>query len=158
MKSNSKEYHQIYAIVPLGDERINDFVKAKMMQQEGVQAYYSGNYSLALQKMSTAEEDLNHIIAYSKTTLESYFKAHSEWVSWAKQTIEHSKRNKTTCVLIDKFAREALVYKNGTQIQKFNVELGANWIGDKSVQGDKSTPEGLYKVIEKKQGTENQIL
>lgn len=149
-----KDYSQLYALVPLGDKLINEFVKSKMLHQEGAQAFYSGNYRVALEKMTTAEEDLDRIIQYSKNTLESYFEAHPDWVSWSAQTIELSKRNKTTCVLVDKFAREALVYKNGTLIQKYDIELGTNWIGNKNSQGDKSTPEGLYKIIEKKQGAQ----
>jgi murein L,D-transpeptidase YafK len=31
------------------------------------------------------------------------------------------------------------------------VELGANWVGDKMQQGDKSTPEGVYRILDKKQ-------
>ena len=54
-------------------------------------------------------------------------------------------------IIIDKIARELSIYKNGEIFKQFPVELGVNWIGDKQQQGDKTTPEGLYKIIAKKQ-------
>jgi murein L,D-transpeptidase YafK len=41
--------------------------------------------------------------------------------------------------------------------QVFSIELGSNWIGDKNQQGDKTTPEGLYKIISKKSDGETKF-
>jgi tetratricopeptide (TPR) repeat protein len=146
-----KQYSDRYAIVPLNDKMINKFVQAKLDHQEGVQAYKSGNYAVALEKMNKAEKELNITLSFAKEALELYFKDHSEWTKWAKQTIEFSRKNKTNCIVVDKAARKGMLYKNGTLIHTYDIELGSNWMGDKLRQGDKSTPEGLYKIIEKKQ-------
>jgi hypothetical protein len=36
------------------------------------------------------------------------------------------------------------------RIATYAADLGTNWVGDKLQSGDKATPEGSYKVIEKK--------
>jgi murein L,D-transpeptidase YafK len=54
-------------------------------------------------------------------------------------------------LVVDKLARELVIYKNGRILKQYPVELGANWVGDKMQQGDKSTPEGMYRILDKKQ-------
>ena len=57
-------------------------------------------------------------------------------------------------IIIDKFSRKCYVYLNGVKKYEFDAELGRNWVGDKRRMGDKATPEGMYKIINKFQGRE----
>jgi hypothetical protein len=51
-----------------------------------------------------------------------------------------------------------IVLKGGKEFKILTVEFGDNWMGDKSMAGDKATPEGIYKVQAKKEWFQNQIL
>ncbi len=37
-------------------------------------------------------------------------------------------------------------------IRQFTAEFGKNWMGHKRTGGDKATPEGIYRVTQKKEG------
>lgn len=43
-----------------------------------------------------------------------------------------------------------MILKGGKEIKSFTAEFGKNWIGDKNYSGDKATPEGVYKILDKK--------
>lgn len=49
-------------------------------------------------------------------------------------------------VLVKKSARMMFLLKDGNIMKTYPVSLGANPIGHKIKQGDKRTPEGLYKI------------
>lgn len=51
-------------------------------------------------------------------------------------------------IVVDKAARELYLYQGG-KVETFKVELGRRWIGDKRMEGDRATPEGLYSVTRK---------
>lgn len=55
-------------------------------------------------------------------------------------------------MVVDKFSRKCTVYKSGKKYKEFEVELGINWLGDKNQSGDRTTPEGRYKVSRKRSG------
>jgi murein L,D-transpeptidase YafK len=54
-------------------------------------------------------------------------------------------------ILVYKSARELdLLDNKGTVVKKYKVALGGHPVGAKQQEGDKKTPEGLYKIVEKK--------
>ena len=101
-------------------------------------------------KLDSAEITLSRYIFHYEQWLTGYLDQNSLWTEMLKRTISHSRKYNTYCIVVDKLARECILYKDGEVLKVYSVELGANWIGDKHQQGDKSTPEGYYKIIEKK--------
>ena len=55
-----------------------------------------------------------------------------------------------TVGLIDKLAATCSLLRYGKATEVFHAEFGQNWTGDKIRKGDKATPEGVYKIIKKK--------
>lgn len=49
-------------------------------------------------------------------------------------------------ILIEKGARRMTVYRDGEALKTYQIALGFAPAGDKEVQGDGKTPEGLFKV------------
>lgn len=49
-------------------------------------------------------------------------------------------------VLIEKSARTLSVFANGKNLKNYRVALGRNPVGAKQQEGDKKTPEGIYKI------------
>ncbi len=72
------------------------------------------------------------------------------WRGLGRETIVWSRGQGKPALLIDKYGRRALVYENGRLIRQLPIELGWNGLSDKFVEGDGGTPEGNYRVAEKR--------
>lgn len=75
-----------------------------------------------------------------------------QWQSWAEQTLAESREQGIVAIIVDKLRRKLFVYRNGELLASFPAELGANGLRPKQHAGDRATPEGRYRVVQKKQG------
>ncbi|WP_346862737.1 L,D-transpeptidase family protein [uncultured Draconibacterium sp.] len=146
-----KKFETDFGKFPLDKKHRDEFSKSKLLFAESLQTYRNKNYSICKSQLDSVELVVNAAYKHYLQQLENYFEDYPRWNEMVKQTISSSKKNQTYAVVVDKFSRDIFLYKNGTIFKQYSIELGANWIGDKMQQGDKSTPEGLYKIVEKKQ-------
>ena len=146
-----KNFDENFNSFPMNKNHRDAIIKCNFLYSEGIHAYKNKNYTICKSKLDSAEIILNDVNNHYVERLITYFREYPKWNAMVVQTINHSKKNKSFAIIVDKLARELLIYKDGEVFKRFTVELGANWIGDKQQQGDKTTPEGLYKVIDKKQ-------
>jgi L,D-peptidoglycan transpeptidase YkuD (ErfK/YbiS/YcfS/YnhG family) len=146
-----KNFEEYFGKFPVSKDHRDEINRSKLLYSESIQAYKNKNYSSCTAKLDSVETVINKILTRYQDKLEKYFEDYPKWDKMLKQTISWSEKNQTYVLIVDKFSRELSVYKNGKIIKQYTIELGANWVGDKIQQGDKSTPEGMYKVIEKKQ-------
>jgi murein L,D-transpeptidase YafK len=86
---------------------------------------------------------LNKNYNYSKDDLDKY-------LSWINQTIEESTKNGSYALIIDKSKYTFNILNGGKLHSRYNIELGSNPIDDKQIEGDGCTPEGIYKIVKKK--------
>ncbi len=135
---------------PMNSAHQKEILKCKLQYTEGVLAYKNKNYNLCKSKLDSVETTINRVFKIYEEKLNAYLNEHPKWKEMEEQTIHFSRKNKSYAIIVDKLARECTLYKDGKVVKKHTVELGANWIGDKNQQGDKSTPEGFYKIIVKK--------
>ncbi len=49
-------------------------------------------------------------------------------------------------IVVEKQARRMTAWSGGVPVREYRVALGPNAVGPKRVQGDKKTPEGVYRV------------
>lgn len=154
VKAQLELYNSVYSNVPLNERQRKEMAKGKLLFEEGILAFRKSDFKLALHKVDSSETIFNEIALYSGQVLEEYFTQFETWEGWTEKTIHNSKKHKTRCIVVDKFARKCFLYKNGTLYESFDIELGPNWIGTKNYQGDKSTPEGVYKVEKMKSGNQ----
>ncbi len=148
--SRIKVFDENLGRFPINRAHQSEITKSKLKYSEGVLAYKNKNFSLCKSKLDSVENTINRVFSIYEEMLTVYLDAHTKWKEMEAQTIYYSKRNKLYVLVIDKLARECTLYKDGNAVHNFSVELGANWVGDKMQQGDKSTPEGFYKIIGKK--------
>jgi hypothetical protein len=73
-----------------------------------------------------------------------------QWRRWIDETVAWSRRNGEPALIVDKDGHHVTLYERGKRVRTFDAELGTNWTADKSRSGDAATPEGRYKVAEKK--------
>jgi hypothetical protein len=81
------------------------------------------------------------------------------WQEWADATLAESRQGRegregTMAVIVDKLARRCFLLDGGRVVQAFTAELGRNGLADKIYAGDAATPEGRYRVVQKKEGEE----
>lgn len=138
---------------PLPNDVRSSISKGRMLLKEGEIDYNKGQYLSANRKLNDSEELLSNAYNKSSTDLKNYFKSYALWKKWTEKAINDSKHNQNYAIIVDKLSRKCFVYFNGIKKYEFDVELGRNWVGDKKKMGDKATPEGMYKIINKFSGT-----
>lgn len=145
---------KLFGRYPFPSEIRSRISKGKLLLKEGEIAYDKGQYLPANRKINDAEYLLTGVYENATAELKNYFKSYSTWKSWAQATINDSRKNHSFSIIIDKFSRKCYVYLDGAKKYEFDAELGRNWVGDKRRMGDKATPEGMYRIINKFQGRE----
>jgi L,D-peptidoglycan transpeptidase YkuD (ErfK/YbiS/YcfS/YnhG family) len=105
-------------------------------------------------KLTEVLETIESLIKTSKEVVTNYFEDYDKWEKLQIDAIKISKQNEANLIIVDKLNRLCQVYKKGVLHSTFKTELGTNWIGDKHHAGDKMTPEGEYKIIMKKEGSQ----
>jgi murein L,D-transpeptidase YafK len=79
-----------------------------------------------------------------------------QWQAWVEETLAESQREGIAVIIVDKLRRRLTVYRDGQVLASFPAELGANGLRPKEHAGDRATPEGRYRVVQKKQGPATQ--
>jgi hypothetical protein len=138
---------------PLSAETRTRISRGKMLLEEARIAYKKGEYLQSNRKLTDSEYLLTSSYENATTHLKNYFESYPIWKKWVNATIKESEKNGDYSIIIDKFSRKCFVYHKGAKKYEFDAELGANWVGDKRVKGDKATPEGMYKITKKFDGS-----
>lgn len=140
--------------LPMDSEIRKSYSTAKMTLAEAEIAYKSENFHSCFSKLKIVNDEIDFSLVSIKSDLEDYFEMFHSWSKWAKEAVEASKTSQDYVFLVDKFAKKCIVYKDGKQVNSLDVELGKNWIGHKLRRGDNATPEGAYRVVKKKDGSQ----
>ena len=54
-----------------------------------------------------------------------------------------------TGIVVSKGARRMYFFNHGTLVRSYQISLGSSPVGDKKIEGDGKTPEGLYRIDRK---------
>ncbi len=141
-----------YGQFPYEKQDMEDLTRARLLLTEGAIAFGESDYPAAMRKLDQCEAILTRLNDRYEQIESLYFSQYALWNKRVKETVERSGKEKVPCIIIDKYSRNCLLFKNGKLFKQYAVELGPNWIGDKNLQGDRSTPEGQYRVAGKKSG------
>lgn len=150
LKKKCNLFESQFKDLPMDSEIRKSYTNAKMTLTEAEIAYKNQNYNSCFPKLKVVGDEIDFALTSVKSDLEEYFDLFKVWSKWANETIAYSKTNKEYVLIVDKFAKKLTIYKDGKQINSFDVELGRNWIGHKLHKGDKATPEGKYHIVKKK--------
>jgi L,D-peptidoglycan transpeptidase YkuD (ErfK/YbiS/YcfS/YnhG family) len=145
------QFESLYGNFPKTQKARDEITACKLLYAESLQAYTNKNYSTCNAKLDSVEITLDIVLKHYQSKLTDSFKDYTQWNKMIEHTLNQSKKNKTYTLVVDKLSRKLKVYKNGASVKQYNIELGSNWLGSKQQQGDKATPEGYYKIIDKKQ-------
>ncbi|HUX56827.1 MAG TPA: L,D-transpeptidase family protein [Bacteroidales bacterium] len=145
--------NKLFYTYPLTSEIRERISRGKLFLKEAEIAYQEGQYLEANIKISDSELLLMEGYSYVNENLKEYFQSYPVWKSWIDKTISDSKKNRDYSIIVDKFSRKCFIYLNGIKQYEFEADLGLNWVGDKKVRGDMATPEGMYKITKKIEGS-----
>ncbi|MDM8159245.1 L,D-transpeptidase family protein [Labilibaculum sp. K2S] len=145
-------YNRIYKQIPLSKTVSKAHNLGVMKLSEAKIAYDSERYNEAFVSYKEAAGLLNSSNDKAEQILKAWF---SHYLHWEKMGDEAIRLSKSGCktILVDKMAHQLFVYQNGKLLISFKAELGVNWMGDKRHKGDKATPEGIYRLTQKKEGS-----
>ncbi|MFT4834534.1 MAG: hypothetical protein ACI8WP_001295 [Flavobacteriaceae bacterium] len=143
-------YRQNYGNLPISKKASKTYSSSEMLFAEAKLTSPSTDLHTSMVKLLAAEDLIDSLEESSNLLLKNYFESYHLWKKIFNNGVSTSLKNKSLLIVVDKFQHECQIYQNGQIKTKFNIELGPNWIGDKMYAGDKSTPEGAYKVLSKK--------
>ncbi len=156
IESKVKLYDRVYKQMPLPLSISGAQNKGVMKLAEAKIAFDNGRYNEALRSTRKAAVLINDSNDKAEIILKSWFSNYSNWKEMGATAVRLSKGGQKV-ILVDKMAHQCFVYQNGKEIKSYEAELGMNWIGDKRCRGDKTTPEGIYRVTQKKQGSQTKF-
>ena len=137
--------------LPIPAKLIKDFSRGKILLEEAKIAWKKAQYDLTEKRIESAKRLILNTIKIAEKDIEDYFRNIDKWERQVAQTLKSSRESNLTVIIVDKFAQECRVYTGGNLKRTFQIELGPNWLGGKLYQGDRTTPEGIYRVTDKKE-------
>lgn len=124
--------------------------------QVAQQQYQAAQYALEQQKLWEAARKARqaHLQTLALTQqvsdyVRDYLAQVPRWRQWVAEVRAEARRQNQWLIVVDKMARQCLVYRGDRQVAVFPIELGPNWMGTKHYAGDRATPEGRYRVVRK---------
>ncbi len=144
-------YERRYKHMPLPSGVIGDHNMGKMKLSEARISLEGTRYKEAYEHYLKAAELINRSNDKAESILTDWFDQYPQWKKHGNQAILMSKGGRKV-ILVDKYAHKCMVYQSGKMIRQFDAEFGPNWMGYKRRKGDKSTPEGIYRITQKKEG------
>ncbi|HQK37640.1 MAG TPA: L,D-transpeptidase [Bacteroidales bacterium] len=132
--------------LPLSEKQMNDISAGKLLLRESEIEYRQKNFLEAGYKAEKSEIMLVPVFQEIRQKLMDYFQSLPRWKKMAGSALEKSKNSGSTLIVVDKFARQLIVYQAGKKKYVFDAEFGTNWMQPKRMKGDKATPEGVYMV------------
>jgi len=151
LENMAAEFKRVYAPLPLNKPVRESFNQAVMILSEARLAREKSDYHIAEVKLEKAGRLMRESVKKAHSMLADYFSDYLKWKEWAETAMATSAMQGNTLILVDKMAHRLWVYQNGKIKADFQVELGPQWIGPKLHKGDQATPEGVYKVVQKKE-------
>jgi len=136
--------------LPIPESVRKRYVRAELMLLESKSASARQDYVRSAGLLRSARILLEQTGREVSGRFRSYFSNVSAWRKMAEEAVAWSRENADAAIVVDKTAHQCRIYQGGNLIAEFPVELGANWMGHKKMRGDRATPEGRYRVMEKK--------
>jgi len=126
--------------------------RARSMVKEARAFMDHGEFEDAIARARAAQAEAEHVSGSLHTSTSRFMDDERlrTWRGWVAETVEWSRTTGKTAVVVDKDAHRLFVYQNGRVVREYVAELGWNNVGDKLHQGDGATPEGRYKITDKK--------
>jgi len=134
-------------------------VETELLIKQARSFYEQGQYGQSLVASEQAARSLATQAMLLNSELGRYANREriAHWQQMAKETVEWSRKHRTSAIVVSKAERRLTLYRNGKRVLSYPVRLGFNGIREKRYQGDGATPEGRYRVTGKRGQGETQF-
>lgn len=149
LKTQIARFEKYYKHLVLGRSTINTYNKGKTRYIEAQIEYKKNDFQQAAMLAKKATEGVSQAEKSAHVKLLDFYKDYPIWQKNTTLAYNLSKKGQTV-ILVDKIQSTIVILKGGKEFKTFPAEFGKSWMGDKLYAGDKATPEGVYKVMEKK--------
>jgi murein L,D-transpeptidase YafK len=140
------------ARIHLGASRRAVLARAHTVLTEAEVYERHGDFSTATVRARLAVELASQVRSHAAEVAARYADAETlaRWQQWRDETIAWSRREGRAALIVAKEAHRLTLFVKGIAVRTYNVDLGFNWISDKSHAGDGATPEGRYRISARK--------
>jgi L,D-peptidoglycan transpeptidase YkuD (ErfK/YbiS/YcfS/YnhG family) len=152
LKVKIDKFEKYYKNLALANSTFNLFHSGKAFFLEAQIEYKKEDYMRAKKLLYKASGNISQAEKNAQFKLQDFFSRYPAWEKNKQLAFNLSKKGQSV-LLVDKLQNTCTVLKGGKATKVFNADLGKSWMGDKIEVGDKATPEGIYKVVEKKSGS-----
>ncbi len=149
LRKQIARFEKYYKQLVLGRSVINAFNKGKTRFLEAQIEYKKNDFQQAAKLAKKASESISQAEKAAHVKLLDFYHNYPVWQKNTQLAYSLSKKGQTV-ILVDKIQSTLIILKGGKEFKSFTAEFGTSWMGDKFFEGDKATPEGVYKVVEKK--------
>ena len=110
-----------------------------------------GDYDVAAREAGLARSITDEIRGRGRSFIETFTTGHEaqKWARDVRATVDASRRSGDYAIVVDKLHHKCHLYRAGTLARTYDVDLGGP-VGDKLRAGDRATPEGTYKIMQKR--------
>ena len=143
------KFEKYYKNLVLGKTIINSFNKGKTQYLEAKIEFKKNDLQKAARLAKKASEGISQAEKSAHIKLLDFYRNYPSWQKNTQLAYQLSKKGQTV-ILVDKIQSACIILKGGKEYKTFSAEFGKSWMGDKLYAGDKATPEGVYKILEKK--------
>jgi hypothetical protein len=104
----------------------------------------------AVASVQTARGEVTFALQNVRGLLLGFLERRPEWVEDLNETLAWTRRNDSTALVVDKLNHRVHIVRDGRSVRSYPAEFGPAWLDKKTVEGDRATPEGRYKIVRKK--------
>jgi lipoprotein-anchoring transpeptidase ErfK/SrfK len=146
-----KAAHEMLEYLPMARTSRARMVQLELQREQARRSLEEGLYRKSIELTESVLSGAEAVKASVSRQMDNY---HDPiWAKWARDTIADSRATGGYAILVRKFEHRLDVYHGGVLKTSFPAELGLRWMGQKMRAGDHVTPEGKYRVINKKHGS-----
>ncbi|MBI3450737.1 MAG: L,D-transpeptidase [Acidobacteria bacterium] len=142
----------IFSYLPPRTRARSDLMHARVLVEEAVTLRKRGDLAPAVERAGAAAQE-TALIAETLARIIDRFAGSdrmADYRRWIRDTVRESEATGDHAILVDKLRHTLTLIRGGRVVRTYRAELGLNGSADKTVSGDKATPEGRYRIVEKK--------
>lgn len=149
LRNQISKFEKYYEHLALEQSILRSYHRGKTRFLEAQIEFEKNDLQEAANLTKKAAEGITTAEKAAHMKLVEFYKNYPSWEKNTKLAYSLSKKGQTV-ILVDKLQSTCIILKGGKEFKSFPAEFGKSWMGDKLYAGDKATPEGVYKITEKK--------
>ncbi len=125
---------------------------ARLLLLEARALVQSGDAELALERAEGSETELRGALGPALLAAGRYTEKEQveTWRRWIEEARRQSRVTGQPAILVLKEKNLLVLLVSGEPLHRYPAEIGRNALGSKRQKGDGATPEGRYRIVEKK--------